>query len=207
MNETAKWGLITTALLIFFLFLIPVNIYSSGLYLIVMVGAVALTFVLVKLLVSIFLKKLTAIMKNPDLMPSEKSEAARGVYNPSGCVVVPVIVVLFFSMVCLLIWREVQMEKNELENHGQLTLATVVNGDSFSSRRFDFSNLVLGFKKADGDSAFVKHGITAKQFEQFYKNETVPVIYSTRYPSILKIVDRQEEVDRYLKKLPVKKEL
>jgi hypothetical protein len=206
MNQTTKWGIITAVTIIFFTYLIPVNIFASALYLIVIAGAVAITFVSVKLLVSIFLKDLTKAVKNEDDLPEdERREAIAKAYNPSGCVILPVILVLFWGAVALLIWREIQMEKNEIHNYGQLTKADIVGGSSFSSRKYDFSKIVLGFKKIDGDSAFVNHSITANQFKEYYKGEPIVIIYSTRYPSILEVVNTQAELDEYLKDHPIKK--
>ncbi|WP_114941709.1 hypothetical protein [Mucilaginibacter endophyticus] len=206
MNETTKWGIITAITLLFFTCLIPVNIFASAIYLIVIVGAVAITFVSVKLLVSIFLKDLTKAAKNDEgLDEGARREAMAKAYNPSGCVILPVILVLFWGAVALLIWREVEMEKNEIHNYGQLTEANIIDGSSISSRKFDFSKIVLGFKKIDGDSAFVNHSITAKQFENFYKGEPIVIIYSTRYPSIMEVINTKAELDEYLKDHPVKK--
>lgn len=206
MNETAKWGIITAVTFLFFNYLIPVNIFASALYLIVIIGAIAMTFVLVKLLVSIFLKDLTKAVKNADDLPDdERREAIAKAYTPSGCVIIPVIVILFFASVAFTLWREIQMEKNEIHDYGQLTQANIVDGSSISSRKFDFSKIVLGFKKTDGDSAFVNHSITAEQFENFYKGEPIVIIYSTRYPSILTVVNTKAELDEYLKDHPIKK--
>jgi len=177
------------------------------LYLIVIAGAAAITYTSVKFLASIFLKDLMSAVKNTALPDEERKEAIAKAYNPSGCVIVPVIVVIFFLMVGLMIWREVQMEEYEIENYGQLTQARVINGSSFSSRRLDLTNLTLGFKTEKGDSVFLNHSISKSQFQNFYKDETIPIIYSTRHPSILKIVNSREELEKYMEKQTGKKSL
>ncbi|WP_394771901.1 hypothetical protein [Mucilaginibacter sp.] len=167
------------------------------LYLIVLAGAVAITVGVVKVLSGLLLKDLNAAVANPELSEEERKAAIANTYNPSGCVILPVMLVIFFAAASLLIWREIDMEKTELETYGRIAEATVKNGSSFSSRKFDFSNLVLGFKTAAGDSVFTKYSVSAKQFSNYYKNQTLPVIYSSRYPSILKVATTQEEIDKY----------
>ena len=207
MKETVKWGLITVAIYVGINYLIPVNIYSAMLYLIVIAGAAAITYTSIKFLASIFLKDVMSAVKNTELPDEERKAAIAKAYNPSGCVIVPVIVIIFFLMSGLMIWREVQMENYEIENYGQLTQARVINGSSFASRRLDLTNLVLGFKTEKGDSVFLKHSISASQFQNFYKDETIPIIYSTRHPSILKIVNTREELEKYIEKQAGKKSL
>ena len=200
MKETIKWATATLIICITLCFLMPVNIYHSMLYLIATVGAVALTFTMLKLLGSIFLKELNSAVSNVDISEEERNEAIAKAYNPTGCVILPVIMVLFFGAVSLFVFCEVNMEKNEIEKYGQLTLATVSNGSSISSSRFDFSDIYLAFKASNGDSVFIKHSVTASQFQEFYKNQTLPIIYSSRYPSIIKVVSTPEDLEKYLKR-------
>jgi hypothetical protein len=148
----------------------------------------------------LLLKDLNAAVANTELSEEERKAAIANTYNPSGCVILPVIMVIFFGAASLLIWREIDMEKTELEIYGKFTEATVKNGSSFSSRKFDFSNLVLGFKTAAGDSVFTKYSVSAKQFENYYKDEKLPIIYSSRYPSILKLATSPEEIEKYEKR-------
>lgn len=167
------------------------------LYLIVFVGAVAITIGLVKILSDFALKDLRAAACNTELSDEERQAAIAKAYNPSGCVFMPVIMVIFFTTAMLLIWRETYLEKKELEVYGKYAEATVKGGSSISSRKFDFSNIVLGFKTIAGDSIFTKYSVSAQTFEHYYKNETLPIVYSSRYPTILKVLTTQEEIDKY----------
>ena len=166
------------------------------LYLIAIVGAVIITVALIKLLGGLALRDLNSAIANTELSEEERNAAIAKAYNPSGCVIMPVILVLFFGSAMLMLARDISLERSELENYGHFTLATVKNGSSFSTRRIDLSNIILGFKTDADDSVFVKHSVSAKEFSNFYKNETLPIIYSSRYPSILKIAT-SEEIDKY----------
>lgn len=199
MKNPVKWGTISVVIYCIFSFLIPVDIYSSMLYLIASIGAAAFTFSLVKFLASIFLKNLTSAINDISLPDAERDAAIAKAYNPSGCVIMPVVLLIFFSIGTLLIWHETNMEKSELVKYGRITEAVVKNGNSISSRKFDFSNVILGFKKLNGDSVFIKHAIQKKQFDGLYQDQTVSIIYSERYPSILEIIYSQQQMDKYLK--------
>ncbi len=199
MKPTFKWLLILLALLIIFFLLIPVGIYNSALYLIVIVGAIAITFTGLKLISAATAGKRPTPEQYQAMSESEQAEYQSKTKN-QGCTIIIIILAIFFGSAFLMILRETLMESSELNDYGSVTMAKIVDGNSISSRKFDFSNLVLAFKQKNGDSAFYKHSISAKEFKGYFKNEQIPIVYSTRNPRILRILYTPEELDEYTRK-------
>ncbi|MBW4891646.1 hypothetical protein KXQ82_18110 [Mucilaginibacter sp. HMF5004] len=184
-----KWSIITLTMFSLFFWLIPVDIYAAGLYFFVIVGAVGLTYS--------FFKMISFILR---VINERKSVAfeEKGIRNIGGMLFVSCLVVFFLSAILFLI-REIQIEDNELTQYGVVTTGTITNGKMMATRKMDLSYIIVGFAKKSGDSAFVTTSISKGEFNNYYRGQTVLLIYSTRYPTIFKTFFNFKELDEYEK--------
>jgi hypothetical protein len=194
-----KWGLITLALAAFFYFAIPLDIFSDYLYGIIIIGSALITVAFTIFIFSFYPGK---AKENTEVVPVnsvEEIDKTKDDGDYSGCLVGALIVGVFFGMSFLLIYREIQLEKIELANYGEMTNAIVVGGSSYSTRKADFTKLTLQFTTKSGKSRKIDHSINKNQFDNYYQSQKIPIIYSTRYPQILEILDSEEKFEKYLK--------
>ena len=179
------WCSAAVAIFVLFYWGIPVNIYQNSPVFFAAVGSISLT--------------VTVIMSMALLMSLKKPKPDPNAGSIEGYVIFAVLMVTLFGGGALFIYREIQMEKQELAQYGEVAIANIVNGSSLTTRRVDLTNITLTFVKKDGEESTVTHSISSKQFANFYQGQQVPVLYSTRYPSVIKIIDSFEEMQKYIK--------
>lgn len=116
-----------------------------------------------------------------------------------GCVFIVVIVVFFFGFSGFLIFNTVNESGLEIEKNGKYTVGQIVNGSSFKTRKADFTNVIIKYKTQDGKVYQTTQDISADEFENYYRFQEVPIVYSSKYPTILQILRKDTDIAKYLK--------
>lgn len=116
-----------------------------------------------------------------------------------GCVLIVFVIVFFFGFSIFLLYDEIERTSAEIEKNGVYTTGYIVDGSSYSSRRADFSNVIIKFKTKDGKEQTTKQDISASEFSRFSQFQEIPIVYSSRYPSILEILRSDESIAKYSK--------
>jgi hypothetical protein len=161
---------------------IPINIYQSATILIALLGSISLTITV-----------LGSVVLALSLLYPGPSKAS----NIEGIIYGVVIIGTLFGSGALFIYREIQLEQIELEQYGELTTAHVTDGSSFATRRIDLTDVTLKFIKKNGEEWTVKHSISKSQFDYFYEGQQVPIVYSTRYPTVMEVLYTPEAMQKY----------
>ncbi|MFP9099267.1 hypothetical protein ACLI09_09450 [Flavobacterium sp. RHBU_24] len=161
---------------------IPVATFESASTFLSLLGAIVFCVLVVMSLFQFALKK-----------PEEPSENAQA----EGCMIMLLILVSLFGYGAFLVYHGIERTKNELKEHGIFTIATIKDGSSFKTRRFDDTELTVTFKNKNGETTVATVEISASQFDKYYKDQEVPVVYSERYPSIVKILEGNEDMNEY----------
>lgn len=78
--------------------------------------------------------------------------------------------------------------KQELAANMERTKGVIVDGHSYASRRFDFTAITVQFETKAGKSFTVEKDISKYNFKEFYKGQTVDVLYSRTNPNIIEIL-------------------
>lgn len=78
--------------------------------------------------------------------------------------------------------------KNDLTANMERTTGTIMDGHSYSSRKFDFTEVTVQFKTKTGQLLSINKDISKYNFKEFYKGQTVDVLYSRSNPQIIEIL-------------------
>jgi hypothetical protein len=116
-----------------------------------------------------------------------------------GCVFIVVIVVFFFGFSGFLIFNTVNESGLEIEKNGKYTVGEIVNGSSFKTRKADFTNVIIKYKTQDGKVYQTTQDISAEEFKNYYRFQEIPIVYSSKYPTILQILRKDTDIAKYLK--------
>jgi hypothetical protein len=116
-----------------------------------------------------------------------------------GCILIVFIIIFFFGFSIFLLYDEVERTSEEIEKNGVYTTGFIVDGSSFATRRADFSNVIIKFKTKDGKEQTTKQDISASEFSRFSQFQEIPIVYSSRYPSILEILRSDASIEKYSK--------
>ncbi|QIL38785.1 hypothetical protein G7074_05510 [Pedobacter sp. HDW13] len=116
-----------------------------------------------------------------------------------GCILIVVIVIFFFGFSGFLIFNTVNESSLEIEKNGKYTVGEIVNGSSFKTRKADFTSVIIRYKTQDGKVYQTAQDISAEEFENYYRYQEVPIVYSSKYPTILQILRSDTDIAKYLK--------
>lgn len=187
------YGLITAAIMWYFWSGIPLDLFESSTTFIVIVGGI-----LTAVFATLFVSSLSGPPKEPEApgMIAEPDNSYIGIIGAFlfGIIVFPV----------MLIFHESSAISSELKDYGETATGIIVDGSSLKTRRGDFSSVQIKFQTVDGKDYTVDHDVSAGQFNNFYAGQEVPVLYSSRYPTIVTInygnqqsaADSRKEVKR-----------
>jgi hypothetical protein len=170
------------AVLSFLLFytIIPLDIYDNFFYFLIIAGGVLTALCFGGFIFSF--DKVKNTESKPDL----------------GCLGIASIVIVFFASSFLFLFNEGEREKNELLKYGVFTDATVVDGSSYKTRKADFTSIKLEFTTEKGQQFRTNYSVDAGEFDKFYQSQTIPIVYSPRYPQILKIFRTSTDLQQYM---------
>ncbi|MBO9672915.1 MAG: hypothetical protein J7577_05700 [Sphingobacteriaceae bacterium] len=116
-----------------------------------------------------------------------------------GCIFIAVIVLFFFGFSGFLIFNTVNESSKEIEKNGKYTVGEIVNGSSFKTRKADFTSVIIKYKTQDGKVYQTAQDISADEFENYYRFQEIPIVYSSKYPTILQILKKDTDIAKYLK--------
>jgi hypothetical protein len=187
MKKSILWGSVTLFLFYLFYDLIPLGIYSSWLYLIVIVGAVAVSASLLAFVIHTFYPK------------SVEAEGEDAREDNAGCVYAAILIGGIFGLGFLFIYHENDREISEFRNYGVYTTATVTDGSSYTVKRTDFTSLSVEFISSNGKRVTGKVSISKHQFDRYYQRQRIPIVYSSRYPQLLRLASEEEFIKHYEK--------
>ncbi len=185
MKRKITYGLLTVGTFLLFAYGIPLDFYEYYSTFFTLVGSIAVT---VFMVIFVF-----CFIKEPELKEGEEDKGSN-----SGYVIFGVLIVTLFGSGIFFIQNELSREKQEMINYGEFTNAWVMDGSSFKTRKADFTKLTLGYISKAGKNMTVSCDISAGEFDQYYKNMPVEIIYSTRYPSIVKLLRSERDKEYYV---------
>jgi hypothetical protein len=170
------------AVLSFLLFysIIPLDIYDNFFYFLIIVGGAA-----------------TALCVGGFIFNLEYAKNS-GDNSNFGCLGIAAILAVFFGSSFLFLFHEGEREKNELLKYGVYTNATVVDGSSYKTRKADFTSIKLEFTTEKGQQFRTNYSVDAGEFDKFYQSQTIPIVYSPRYPQIVKIFRTSTDLQQYM---------
>ncbi len=169
---------------------IPIDIFHSYPIILSLVAGIVTTFLL-----TITLFQFSPA--NSDNKLTEKQD------QNLGCILIAVIVAFFFAFSIYLIFDEINRTNEELEKNGVYTTGVIVSGSSFKTRKVDLTSVVIQFKDKKGKVIYTNQDISASEFARYSKNQEIPIVYSEKYPSILKILRDDKSIEKF-SKTPVK---
>lgn len=189
MPKTLLFGVLTVFLFLFFYNMIPVNWYGQLLYLIAIAGSVSII-----VCVFLFFKNLLTVIPAHYISTTEQEKDSMGCFFGAlgiGC---------FFALSFLFIHNDGRLREIEFRDHGVVTMSWVVDGSSFSTRKIDLTSLKVKFKMENGKIWTGEESISKNEFSNFYIGQRLPIIYSRRYPTVIKFLRSEEEYIKYLRK-------
>ena len=165
---------------------IPLDFFHEYSTAVVLIGGITTTFLLALALFNLFPPKATQ-------QTVDKSQ------DNFGCFLIAFVVLFFFGFSIYLIYDEIDRTSDEIEKNGVYTTGVIVDGSSYATRRADFSNVVIKFRTKDGKEQTTKQDISASEFARFSQYQEIPIVYSSRYPSILEILRSDASIAKYSK--------
>lgn len=164
---------------ILFYSLIPLDIYDNMFYFLVIVGGA-----------------LTAACFGGFIFSFDVVKKSENDSN-FGCIGGAAVIGVFFISSILYLYNEGEREEKELYKYGVFTEATIVDGSSYKTRKADFTSIKLEYTTEKGQKVRTDCSVGAGEFDNFYQYQTIPVVYSSRYPQILKIFRKQSDLDDF----------
>lgn len=168
---------LTVVTFIFFLFVLPnYDIYNyTTFYAIIGV----LLFIVFGMMSIVYYKRWT-----PELMELELSGKLKpdyGIFLVLG--LIPGVIMVF-----LLLWRFSAAEDRILKETQVQTTGTIISGYSKTSRRSSSAQVTVRFKTKNGQVRTESEEVGLNEFNRYYKGQRVNMIYSSKYPSIIKLL-------------------
>jgi hypothetical protein len=189
MNKAILWGLAAVFLVWFFYAGIPIDIYSQWSTAIFLIAGIS--------------TGITATACFIFLLPKKEEVKLEGNKMPegdnSGYAIFAVFMLFLFGFPIFLIFHQTQMESDEIKNYGELSYGHIVNGNSYKTRKADFSNLTVQYQTKEGTLFTEKCDISAQEFSKYALNQEIPIVYSKRYPSFFRIIRSDAEIAKYSK--------
>lgn len=180
------WGIVCMLLVYIFYFAIPIGTYQSATTLLAITGAISITVCVFVLFSGLFI-----LFDKYDENGKVKERPIQGIF------LMIIFLVSLFGNAILIIWVEVERESEELDKNGVIVMAKIVNGSSFSSRRIDLSDISVEFTDIRGVNHRLKVEISKYEFDRFYLNQEIPILYSTKYMSINRVIYKEEDFLKY----------
>jgi len=180
MQKRINYGILTVLSFLLFYGIMPLDIYSSMFYFLIIVGGILTTVAFAAFLLT---------------FPSVKTPKKESNF---GCVVVPVLIGCFFGFSILFLYNEGKREDAELFKYGVFTQAKIVGGSSFSTRKADLTHLTLEFVTAKGEKCTTNYSIDEKEFDNFHRDQTIPIVFSPRYPQVLRIFRKDADLQQFM---------
>lgn len=185
-----------------FCYLIPVNIYSTAPRLIAIFGAI-LTTASLFLLISSFSaeKENTGAQENTaDQKENPAGNKKRQLIDTFlSKTILAIVCISFFSFLYNI--KEHEMERRETDQYGELAEAKITGLSILNYRRPNVADLTVVFKTKNGQSRTSTMRMPEKNAAVYHINQEVFILYSTRYPDVIRILVTGEE----LKKIRSKK--
>lgn len=159
------------AILVFLLFAfgIPVVTYEGAPIFFAILGALGCS-ILLAMAVGRIIPKPTV---------SEYKEDAR--QDPTGCWIAAAVIVFFIGFCWYFVANGNSRREDELKQYGTYTVATISDGSSGGNG----SILTLKFLNKKDEKCTVNFDISGRDFDKFYKDQQLPIIYSEKNPSII----------------------
>ncbi len=179
-KKSLLWGISFVIIFIIFYGVIPLDIYSKYTTFITIVGTLLCTGTLLVFVISAF-------YGNP-----EKEAQADDENDYSGYLFGAIIIGGLIGFGILFITNEVNRESTELRKNGVYTTAKVIDGSSYSTRKADFTSLDLIFIDEQKKPVQASISVSKHEFHRFYKMQSIRILYSRRYPDIIRRVSEEE---------------
>ncbi|MGB5981347.1 MAG: hypothetical protein WBG46_04310 [Nonlabens sp.] len=105
---------------------------------------------------------------------------------------IPVVIVYFIFS-----WNFGRVSDNILKENQVEVIGTIVDGSSFTSKSFDFTDVYVTFTTTDGKEMIVAKDISQYDFKNFYKGQLVPMIYSSKNPEVIELFNRDSKLREF----------
>jgi hypothetical protein len=102
-------------------------------------------------------------------------------------------IILFF----ILFFRFAAVEDRILEETQVRTVGKIISGLSKRSGGSSSSTIIVQFTTKEGNFKKVKLEVGGNEFNSYYKDQKVNIVYSSRYPSIVKLLTQEEEIRKF----------
>lgn len=175
------------------LFIFSVWLFSRGIPLDIFHGY-SITLTLIGGILCTFLLAITLFQFFP-ATPEESEKTGQNI----GCALIAVVIIFFFGFSMFLLFDEIGRSDAEIDKNGVYTTGVIVDGSSYKTRKVDLTSVMIKFKTKDGKEQYTSQDISAQEFSRYSQFEEVPIVYSKRYPSILKILRTDAEIAKYSK--------
>jgi hypothetical protein len=191
MQRILFWAGLSVFLILLVYFIIPVHIYKSMLYLIAIVGPIAIAISLI----SLYLLTVAYV----------REDGGKKENGTESYIIIAIFMICLFGGGILAISHETHLEHKELEENGVFTYAKIVDGSSFSTRKIDLSNVEVIFNQENGQKGSINISIPKSLFQHLYLNQEIPIVYSRNHLSINRVITTPEELQHYTSKNPYSK--
>ncbi|QIL40979.1 hypothetical protein G7074_17935 [Pedobacter sp. HDW13] len=178
------WGGVTAFLCVLFYYLIPITLYQSFTSFIAFTGGISIA-----ISAAIFTLGLVTAVNNG------KTSNKRDIIG--SILIIGVFLSCLVGGVITFLSRDVSLVNEELERNGVFVVAKVVGGDSFSTRSIDMTKIRVMFKLDNGNNTTEDVFMSKYEFKQFYLDQELPILYSSKNPSIVKVLTTDEEIYKY----------
>lgn len=161
-----------------FFFAIPVNFAIRHTILIAILGCISICIASVAFFAALvkFLRR-----NNPDVKPKDYE----------GYLIFGIILVSLFGSGILLITNGTNLESREFSKYGQFTTGIVTSGKIMKIKKTDFSSLTVRYN-ADGREYTESVDMPASIMDNYGIGQEIPLVYSKRYPKIVRIVSNSD---------------
>jgi len=106
-----------------------------------------------------------------------------------GCLFVFLTIATLIGYTGFLFYHNISRTETEFREHGVYTVATITGGSSYTSRRFDGSEITVSYENKQGITRTADVRVTASQFNMYYEDQEIPILYSERYQGMVKVLD------------------
>lgn len=129
-------------------------------------------------------------------LPKQNDEQEKKDDN-SGYFIFAAFGIVLFGFGIFLINNHQDRKDKELKKYGKFAIATIVDGSSYQTRRADFSSIKVKFPLEQGGNYHTDIDISAEEFKNYHFEEQISIVYSSRYPSIARIIRNDNEISKY----------
>ncbi|AXG72763.1 hypothetical protein DVK85_00345 [Flavobacterium arcticum] len=179
MKKGLLFMVITLFSMCLFVFGIPIDILSKNSTLLTLISTIICTILFAYTILYFFQKK---IEEKPDNNDSN---------DDSGLAFFGLIILFLFGFGAFQIANSINVKEKELQKNGKLVIATVTDVISFEEY------IKLEFLLENGSKYTAKVDVSADELPKYYKNKKVPIVYSKKYFSIVKILKNDKELSEY----------